>query len=1373
MKTSNKLLKLVTFSCISLLVFGILACTNIVDHKEENSYIRISATTPNMRTILPTAFTADTEGLNWFLTGIKDDTTVTFNKSWTDTTGKTAYENMTSETFIIPEKGNWTLSLIAQIDGKNVLSCTLTNVQINIGENNLIFVMTEATGDNIANGQIDFTLKFPKDIVSKAVAYLYNKNDVDNIIHTEYLTVNTSDMSLNYKNESLSSGYYILKINLYQNVNNTDSLINTYTCLVRVAPGLCSKGEYQLEKLAQIFTINYNTNGGNFSDPFIPTTYNTYTKFQLPTPTKVGYIFTGWYTDENCTTKVILDDSNAYNLTANVDLYAGWEAKGSQYNPITNWEDLVAVMTEDGGDIYISGNMTANKTLTVTKVSKLIAKEAVSITRGENFTSNFFNVSSGVSLEIAGSENSTITIDGGNSDSNPISVQSPLITVNGELTLSNCTLQNNNNSNYVGAVYVGAGTFTMNDGVTITNCKATDGGAVYITGGGIFKMTGGTITGCSATNSGGGVWMNTVSSFTMSGNSKIENCTATNNEGGGVYVTDVNNPCTFIMLDNATITGCSAEKGGGGVSYGCSTSGTFEISENAKISNNINNNNSYGGGGIYLYGKLTMKGGIISGNEASNGAGVYVRHDSSSFTMNGGTISDNKATVSGGGVYLSYSNSSFTMTAGTISNNLVNGINHGASIQINDGTVHLPNFDTSIGDSFTYNIIDGEVQYPSGGTTATYDIGDVYPKDGTPIGVVFKVTDDYVYIIGFEEQQLIYGTTNCVTQIKSNEPTTNNFNNLSDGCQNMTNWYSFITTNSNVFSSAEFPAFNYCLTYRDTEGEGGTWYLPSKEELSTIKNNITNINTTLETEGTGINTNTTYWSSTYSSDGNAYIISTYSGSTSEYTLDTPCYVRPCKRIKIADDSSDVLIYGLDVDTACNAISNIYTEGEHYIKLDSSVTADNLEKDIYEKLYNLLDEYPTAFVYLDLYSTQITELPAETFWRLKNLSGVILPSTIQTIDASAFQGCINLTKFVVPADNQYFTVDESIPAILLSKDKSKLISYPYATGEYTIPENITSLAEYAFGDATNLTSVTIHANLTDIPSNAFYGAWDLKTFTVNSGNSEYTADDSGEILLSKDKTELISWPYAYEDITIPDSVTKIADYALAETGITSVVLNNVEEIGEYAFYSCLGYRTTDFTSLTIPSSVTKIGKYAFYGCEYLEEVEFADTNNKWTVKNNEGQTESVTVTNFDVNNLIYASDDDTFGYADYTWIKDSSSTSGGGIANYTDTNGISISNNLYQKTSLVTVISENVTVDCNYEENGVFYFYGNVTISPFAMGQYEVTQELYQAVMGENPSSFTDENITSGENQNLRPVDSVNWYQAVAFCNELTKKNYGI
>ena len=53
-----------------------------------------------------------------------------------------------------------------------------------------------------------------------------------------------------------------------------------------------------------------------------------------------------------------------------------------------------------------------------------------------------------------------------------------------------------------------------------------------------------------------------------------------------------------------------------------------------------------------------------------------------------------------------------------------------------------------------------------------------------------------------------------------------------------------------------------------------------------------------------------------------------------------------------------------------------------------------------------------------------------------------------------------------------------------------------------------------------------------------------------------------------------------------------------------------------------------------------------------------------------------------------------------------------------------------------------------------------------IGETEVTQELFQAVMGVNPSYFTA-GVTSGETQSKRPVDQVNWYAAIAFCNKLS------
>jgi formylglycine-generating enzyme required for sulfatase activity len=56
-----------------------------------------------------------------------------------------------------------------------------------------------------------------------------------------------------------------------------------------------------------------------------------------------------------------------------------------------------------------------------------------------------------------------------------------------------------------------------------------------------------------------------------------------------------------------------------------------------------------------------------------------------------------------------------------------------------------------------------------------------------------------------------------------------------------------------------------------------------------------------------------------------------------------------------------------------------------------------------------------------------------------------------------------------------------------------------------------------------------------------------------------------------------------------------------------------------------------------------------------------------------------------------------------------------------------------------------------------------------MSETEVTQELFQAVMGTNPSSFSS-GAAEGETQNRRPVENVNWYDAIAFCNKLSLAN---
>jgi formylglycine-generating enzyme required for sulfatase activity len=61
------------------------------------------------------------------------------------------------------------------------------------------------------------------------------------------------------------------------------------------------------------------------------------------------------------------------------------------------------------------------------------------------------------------------------------------------------------------------------------------------------------------------------------------------------------------------------------------------------------------------------------------------------------------------------------------------------------------------------------------------------------------------------------------------------------------------------------------------------------------------------------------------------------------------------------------------------------------------------------------------------------------------------------------------------------------------------------------------------------------------------------------------------------------------------------------------------------------------------------------------------------------------------------------------------------------------------------------------EGGTFHNgTSNVTLSSFYIGQYEVTQAEYEAVIGTNPSHFSG-------NPN-RPVEQVSWFNAIEYCN---------
>ena len=84
-------------------------------------------------------------------------------------------------------------------------------------------------------------------------------------------------------------------------------------------------------------------------------------------------------------------------------------------------------------------------------------------------------------------------------------------------------------------------------------------------------------------------------------------------------------------------------------------------------------------------GVFEMKGGKISGNDASYGGGVFVA-DSGTFSMTWGTITNNIGWMTGGGVYNS---GTFNMYGGEITNNTdSDGRNDGGGVY-NSGTFNV------------------------------------------------------------------------------------------------------------------------------------------------------------------------------------------------------------------------------------------------------------------------------------------------------------------------------------------------------------------------------------------------------------------------------------------------------------------------------------------------------------------------------------------------------------------------------------------------------------------------------------------------------------------------------------------------------------
>ena len=277
---------------------------------------------------------------------------------------------------------------------------------------------------------------------------------------------------------------------------------------------------------------------------------------------------------------------------------------------------------------------------------------------------------------------------------------------------------------------------------------------------------------------------------------------------------------------------------------------------------------------------------------------------------------------------------------------------------------------------------------------------------------------------------------------------------------------------------------------------------------------------------------------------------------------------------------------------------------------------------------------------------VTAIAEKAFQLNKTVRSFTIGSKIRSIGSCAFARCASLTNIYVDRANPYY---QSIDGVLYSGDGKTLLSYPTAKayssypvasgtetiGEYAffhskvqtvfLPDTVSTIGDYAFYYAGELSSINFPTALTSIGDSAFFAcqsltavdipatitqigpsAWaactSLPAITVAAENPNYTAVDG--VLYTKDMTVLKVYPYAKSGVTftVPDSVVELEAYAFAYTGMQSIDgCANLRAIGDSAFYSC-----TALKSLPDAPKLETIGERAFYSCKALTSLSFPDS-----------------------------------------------------------------------------------------------------------------------------------------------------------------------